>query len=83
MDEETGYIVILIAVYITWEMLLTDSNNRVRHRIDTYNVVHDGVPGQAKCSSGYVSLDLSESEDEGRKPRAVSRTIIDVLFLPT
>lgn len=64
IEKETGYIVILMVVYITWEMLLADSNNGVRHHIETYNVLHDSVPGQVKLSSGSISLDLSESEPE-------------------
>lgn len=65
IEKETGYIVILMAVYMTWEMLLADSNNWARHHIVIYyNVVHDSVPGQVKLSSGSISLDLSESEPE-------------------
>lgn len=50
--------------YTTWEMLLADGNSVVRHRIATYNVVRDSVPGQAKLSSGSISLELSESEPQ-------------------
>lgn len=68
IEKETGYIVILMAVYITWERLLADSNNRcqygVLHHIAIYNVIHDSVPGQVKLSSCSISLDLSESEPE-------------------
>lgn len=90
IEKETGYIVILMAVHTTWEMLLAESNYRVRHQ---HNVVHDGVPGQANLSWGSISLYLSESEPEnavalskmsrgGMHPLYRARTIIDVLFFP-
>lgn len=80
-----------MAVNTAWEMLLAESNNRVRHHIAIYNVVHDGVPGQANLSWGSISLYLSESEPEnaaalskmsrgGMHPLYRARTIIDVLF---
>lgn len=82
-----------MAVNTAWEMLLAESNNRVRHHIAIYNVVHDGVPGQANLSWGSISLYLSESEPEnaaalskmsrgGMHPLYRARTIIDVLFFP-
>lgn len=63
IGKETGYVVILMPVCTTREMLLGVSNNGVRH-IWPLNVVHDGVPGQMKLSRGSVFLYLSESEPE-------------------
>ncbi len=54
IEKETGYIVILMAVYITWEMLLADNNTRVRHHIGIYCIMWYMMVFLAKWSLAVV-----------------------------